>query len=147
MIYFANLYTKKALTPLSGPWTDVLMRKISEGRKSHDTVPLNGSRYKFKWFMLWIKTDAASAALRVKTKMQKTANTCFFANFTFVFAKKNFFFVKIFTKIINTVFNGNLTTPILQKFSKQKLCNSQKTSNFEKRFKNLHEKCYKNADF
>jgi hypothetical protein len=68
-------------------------------------LSLNGMRYKFKWFWLWIKTYAASAALRVKTKMQKTAKMCLFLQISqHMFLQKIFFFCKKnSTEIISTV--------------------------------------------
>jgi hypothetical protein len=69
---------QKGFSPLVGTLDGWFNEKNPEGQKSRDTVPLNGSRYKFMWFGLWIKTGAASAALKVKTKMQKTAKMCLF---------------------------------------------------------------------
>jgi hypothetical protein len=69
---FEFIGMKKGFRPLIGNWTDVLMKKKNtEGQKSRDTVPLNGSKHKYKWFWQWIKTDAASTALRVKNENAK----------------------------------------------------------------------------
>jgi hypothetical protein len=105
---------KKGFSPLIGALDGCFNEKKSEGQKSRDTVPLNGSRYKFKWFWLWIKTDPASA-LRVKTKMQKTAKMCLFLQILHLSSLKNYFFCKIFRKIINTIFNGYLNCQFPQK--------------------------------
>jgi hypothetical protein len=65
--------------------------------------------------MLWIKTDA-SAALRVKTKMQKTAKICLLSQILHLFSLKKIFFCKNFHEHHKYSIQRQFKSPILQNF-------------------------------
>jgi hypothetical protein len=84
--------------------------------------------------MLWIKTDAASAALKVKTKMPKTTKMWLFSQILHLFSlKKKYFFCENFHENRKYSIQRQFKSPILQKFSNKNCVIAIKQKQFRKK--------------